>query len=299
LLLPGERWIVFVSGHGERDPLGLANHDLGDLAEQLRSKGLTVQPLDLSAAMTMPDNAQVLVIAGSRLAWLPGEVELILKHLARGGNLLWLADPGELHGLAPLAEALSVRFLPGVVVDAATRLFGIDDPSMALVSEYPPHPINEGLSAPALFPRAVGLESGRGKGWTATPVLATLKRSWTETGPVDGTIRFDAGGNECAGPITIGLALTRGAQRAVVIGDGDFLSNRFLGNGSNLDLGLSVLRWLSEDERLVDIPVRSAPDRSLSLSRAASLIIVFGFLIVLPFTFLATGAWIWWRRRSR
>ena len=53
------------------------------------------------------------------------------------------------------------------------------------------------------------------------------------------------------GPLDLGFALSRLSprpdrreQRAVVIGDGDFLSNRFLGNGGNRELGQRVFNWL-------------------------------------------------------
>ena len=83
----------------------------------------------------------------------------------------------------------------------------------------------------------------------------------------------------------------------MVIGDGDFLANSFLGNGGNLNLGLNLVRWLSSDEQLLDIPARTAPDLQLDLSRQASIVIGLGFLLVLPLLFITAGALIWWRRR--
>lgn len=35
----GERWLVFLDGHGERKPHGPANHDLGNWVTQLETKG--------------------------------------------------------------------------------------------------------------------------------------------------------------------------------------------------------------------------------------------------------------------
>lgn len=88
-------------------------------------------------------------------------------------------------------------------------------------------------------------------------------------------------------------------QRIVVIGDGDFLSNAFLGNGGNLDLGLNIIQWLSRSDALINIPSKTAPDRKLELSPIASGAIAVGFLFVLPIVLIGTGAIVWFKRRRR
>ena len=54
----GERWIVFVTGHGERDMLGEANHDLGEFGESLGERGFRVQPITLSEVQEIPANTR-------------------------------------------------------------------------------------------------------------------------------------------------------------------------------------------------------------------------------------------------
>ncbi|WP_024297933.1 hypothetical protein [Methylomicrobium lacus] len=119
-----------------------------------------------------------------------------------------------------------------------------------------------------------------------------------------GTIRFEPDGAEKQGPITLGYALTRNLdantqQRIVVIGDGDFLANTYIGNAGNLDMGLRIVNWLIHDDRFIDIPAKTAPDRSLKLTTASISVIGFGFLIVLPLCLLGTGFVVWRRRRRR
>lgn len=85
----------------------------------------------------------------------------------------------------------------------------------------------------------------------------------------------------------------------LVVGDGDFLSNAYLGNGANLDLGLNIVHWLTHDDELIAIRPRSAPDRTLELSKTAQLFIGFGFLFVIPGLLLTAGILIWLKRRKR
>jgi ABC-type uncharacterized transport system involved in gliding motility auxiliary subunit len=302
----GERFVVFLAGHGERHPTGRANHDLGDFVKQLEAKGFRVQALNLATSPSIPDNTAVLVIASPQVDLLPGEATLISKYLDAGGNLLWLAEPGSTHGLDGLAERLGIEFHPGMIVDPTTQLLGIQDPRFALIGEYALHPVTEQFGNVTLYPQAVGMELIEGADWQAQPLLITAANSWMETGEMSGELALDAG-EDIPGPLTLGAALTRerttqdndagSEQRLIVIGDGDFLSNAYLGNAGNLDLGLNMFNWLSRDDDLIDIPARTTPDRSLELSTTAQAAVGLGFLFVIPLALLGTGIFIWWRRR--
>ena len=315
----GERWISFLSGHGERNPSGQANHDLGNFGAELGRKGLKVQTLNLSQNPQIPDNTSLLVVASPRVNLLPGEIDILRRYLDQGGNLLWLTDPGEHGGMDGIAEYLGISFLPGIIVDATTQLFGIQNPDFVLVPEYPAHPVTRELRAMTLFPHTLALEWDRREGWEGQPLLSSQSRAWTETGPMAGDIGYDAGSDERAGPLDIAFALTRqrdnaapeaGAdanaesgesreQRVMVVGDGDFISNAYLGNGGNLDLGLNMMSWLSNDDSFIAIRATSAPDQSLNLSSTAQAIIGLGFLFAVPLGLLGSGVFIWLRRRKR
>jgi ABC-type uncharacterized transport system involved in gliding motility auxiliary subunit len=303
-----QRRVVFLSGHGERSPTGQANHDLGSFGTLLEQKGLALDTLNLAETAAVPVDTSLLVIADPRTSLLPGEVQLVHRHVHGGGNLLWLVEPGNLAGLEPLAETLGIEFLPGVIVDATTQLFGIDNPAFALIPDYPMHAITREMNSLTLFPQASGLEVSVPAPWQVQALLTTLDRAWTEIGELSGTIRFDQDSDERMGPLDIGFAFTRpgqqtakeGAeQRIVVIGDADFLSNAFLGNGGNVDLGLSLFNWLNHDDRFITITARTTADANLELSKLAQILIGFGFLFGLPLLLMGSGVFIWWRRRRR
>jgi len=302
--------VVFLSGHGEPDPKGQANHDYGQFDKLLEQKGIEPSTFNLAEKSAIPAHTNLLVIADPQVPLLTGEVHLLNKYVEQGGNLLWLAEPGMTTGLEPLAETLGVEFLPGVVVDATTRLLGIENPAFAIITSYPMHPITREMNSMTLFPQAVALEVNSPQDWQAKPLLTTLGRSWTEIGPLNGTIRFDKDSDERMGPLDIAYAFTRHRksgqddeqsteQRIVVIGDSDFLSNTYLGNAGNVSLGLKLFNWLNHDDRFIAITARTAGDVNLELSQRAQWLIAFGFLFGLPLILLTSGVTIWWRRRNR
>ena len=311
LLRGTERWLVFVEGHGERSPLGKANHDLSLWAQQLNQRGFRLQPLNLSDTSSIPDNTSALILAGPAVSYLQGEVELILSYLNKGGNLLWLHDPGELYGLEAIAEFLDIEFPQGAVIDFAGQLIGINDPTIALVTNrlYGEHPALEGMDLTTLFPKSTAIATRANSQWQPKMLLSTGDHTWQETGELKGEVSLDED-SDMPGPLPIGLSLQREIeqanqtekamkqQRVVVVGDGDFLANTYVGNSGNMELGIRLMNWLSDDDEFLDIPGTTAIDAQFEMdSTVAGFLGVF-FVFVLPPALSVIGMLIWWRRRK-
>lgn len=307
-----EHIVAFLEGEGERQASGKANDDLGRFTALLGDQGIRAVPLALASTGVVPENTDLLVIANPRFKLAPDLVAAIVDYLDRGGDLLWLTEPSENAGLDALAQKLSVRVLGGTVVDGNGQTFGIGDPSFVAISRYPDQPITHGFALTTLFPQPAALARVVDAQWNVASILRSSDKSWTETGPIPkagesaGKIRYDADSDEIPGPLDLGFALTRLSprpgrreQRAVVIGDGDFLSNSFLGNGGNRELGERVFDWLLGDDALITVPDRTAPDRELNLSQTALNALSFVFLIGIPVLLVVAGCSIRWRRRRR
>lgn len=305
----GERRILFVSGHGERKPTGSANFDWNNFAEKLKVKGITTSLLKLNETPNIPDAAAI-VIASPQADFLPGEVKLIIDYVNRGGNLLWIHEPGtSLFGLRPLADLFGVDFYPGTIVDPTAKMMNINDPTFTLITSYPSHPITLDFQYMSIFPKAVGIVDSKIKAkWKVSPFLQTVPRSWSETGVLKGAVDYNAD-TDFVGPLTIGLALTEKDvkenetkqnknQRIVILGDGDFLSNTYLGNQGNLNIGHNIINWISNDDNFIAIPSSSAVDTQINISGLVGAIIGLLFLIVLPLGLLISGTLIWYKRRS-
>ena len=307
-----ERIVAFLEGEGERQPLGKANADLGQFVGALADRGLRAVTLPLANAGSVPDNTDLVVVADPQVDVPPAVVAALVDYLDGGGALLWLAEPGERRGLDALATALGVRVLPGTVVDGNGEAFGLGDPSFVAMSAYPPHAITHDFALTTLFPQAAALAQLTGSRWNAQPLARSSAKSWNETGHIPkagetaDNVRQDADAGEIPGPLDIGFALTRVSprpdrreQRAVVIGDGDFLSNSFLGNGGNRELGQRLFDWLLGDDAQITVGDRSAADRTLALTQAQLTALSVVFLIVLPLLLTSCGGLIWWIRRRR
>jgi len=307
----GERVVAFVTGDGERQPDGRANADLGTFMTQVERRGIRAVPLNFSQTRGVPDHTDLVVLASPTSSLPADSVAALVDYVHGGGNLLWLTEPGnEDLGTGPLADVLGVRVLPGVLVDGQGSTLNVNDPRMVVLGDYPFHAITRGFRESTLFPQVSGLAQVSDHDWAVVPFLRSGERSWTAFGGIDNarpsTIAFHPEAGELKGPLDFGFALNRlspspdrNEQRAVVIGDGDFLSNTYIGNGGNRALGERVFDWLLGDDVLVDLPTRGAPDRVISLSQEGLNAISFGFLIALPVTLLGLGVGIAWRRRRR
>ena len=308
LLRQGERRLLFVSGHGERKPNGSANFDWNNFSSKLKTKGISTGLLKLNETPNIPDVAAI-VIASPQADFLSGEVEIIVNYIKAGGNLIWIQEPGNsLYGLQPLANLLGINFHPGTIVDPTAQMMNVNDPSFALITSYPSHAITRDFQYMSIFPKAVAIDFSKvSDSWTIAPFLQTVPRSWSETGVLKGAIDYNAD-KDIVGPLTIGLALTHKKekknkdkvkkQRIVILGDGDFLSNTYLGNQGNLNIGHNIINWISNDDSFISIPSSNAVDDQITLTDLTGAFIGLFFLVLLPLGLLVTGTVIWYKRRS-
>lgn len=285
------RWLSFLTGHGERAIDGMANFDYGVFGKQLAARNLKSVAIHLTQLPDIPDNSGLLVLAAPSAHLLAGELEMLRRYIDKGGNLLLLLehDTPQLEGLL---MQLGLSQLPGIMLEAKAKKFGLDNHEFVPVSQYPSHPITRGLQIITLFPVVSPLTHNPNSVFDAKAILRTDTGILSETGDnKEQTVSF-------------GWALTRSLandkeQRIVVIGDSDFLSNAYLGNVANLDFGLRVVNWLLHDDNYLDVPNKSAQDKQLRLNPLTVAIVGFGFLLILPLALVSTGLVISWRRKRR
>ncbi len=313
-----DQQVVFLSGHGERDIKGSDNRAYSTMHRRLSDMGFNLQKLNL-LENPLPHNSKLVVIAAPVHAYLEGELKTINTYINKGGNLLWLSDPGtensEAQNLDDLASSLGLQFHTGLIIDNNPELrqtLNIQHPGIIPVTEYSPHIINNTIRYNSLFPIAHGISplsnTQTVNNWLTQALFNSAAKSWSESGGISEEMTFNTEHGDTAGPITIAVALTRDAsenqnsqsqQRIVVIGDSDFLSDSYIGSGANLNLGLNIFNWLIGDDDFIAIETKASPDTRLDISDTQLAFIGIGFFMVIPLLLIMTGFRIWYLRQKK
>ena len=302
-------WIAFLSGHGERDPFDKSDQGFSKLKETLETSGVNVQDLNLLQTTSIPNNISVLVLAAPQSNLLAGEEKLILDFVNAGGNLLWLTDPTDKedtqYPLQKLSDTLGIRWIDGTIIDANQELrsiLGVQHPAIVPVVEYQQHAITSSLKNQTLFPFARGIAIETPKGWRAKPLFYSLPGAWAEAGSLTGeSVVFNSNEGDTKGPLLMAASLSRALaeqeQRVTVIGDSDFASNIYIGNGANLTLVVSVLQWLAHDDQRIALLPYQPPDVSIEFNNTEIAVLAAWYLIIAPLAVLLMGLFIGIRRR--
>lgn len=302
----GERKLSFVTGHEERSPIDAGPGNWTLLSTRLRSIGLNSEALSLVTNPRINEDVDVLVIADPRRPYFPGEIASLLEYINLGGSLLWVTETALNRqtgsGLTALGLELGVEPLPGTIIDSASQSANTGSPSFVVLNSFAKHPVTQGLTSPVLLPQSKALAVTALAGQTLLPLLQTPEASWTETSPLEGAIQFDPDTEELSGPLVVGVTIEREIQgrqqRIAIIGDADFASDQFIGNGANLGFSESLMLWLSGESDALSFVTMPAPDAKLSLSSQSIVIISVALLFVLPaLLFVMAGIAAWRRRR--
>jgi hypothetical protein len=319
---------VFLEGHEERQPFAAQSTGMSQLANLLKNSGFNIQPHNLVRTQGLPENTSMLVIAAPKQDLLEGEVAIVKKYLEQGGSLLWLHEPGALHGLGVIEELLGLKIDEGTLVDANEQLrdlLGIKHPAVIPVVDYNGAEVSKQMTQQTLFPFATSINRDEEleSNWNYEDFLLSLPTSWLEVDELAGNVVFESDTGDKPGPLVIGVSLSRSLkqqpeaevgtenesetneqkqdkqQRIVVVGDSDFMTNAFVGHVGNLDLSTAIFNWLAADDNLVAIKATGAPDTRLNLKPVWLYSLGLLFLIVLPLLLVLTGVAIWYRRRKK
>jgi len=300
--------VMLLSGHGERSFNSMNNPDFGAFAKQLTAKGFNLSSVNLTVKKDLHTNGAMLVIASPKENVAATEVAKIKKYLDGGGNLLWLLEDEHLHGLDDIAKYIGLEVAQGIVVDKSSAEFG-GDLKTAFGVQYGDHPVTENFKIRTSFfdARKITAHGTYENGWKVQDLVHVAANGWLETTPFTQKsdykkITFD-NKKDVSGPINIALAIERKygkkGQRVVVVGNANFLSNAFIINSGNLDLGLNMLNWLAGDDNLISIQPAILKDSNLNITAESNYKPVFiGFQITLPLGLFIFGVFTWWKRRK-
>jgi len=300
--------VMYLDGHGERNLIGVKNHDLGEFGKQLETKGFKFANPDLTIAQAVPSNGAMLVVASPQVDISEIEAQKIKAYLEAGGNLLWLLDDNDFKGMQNVADYLGLQVSPGVVLDMASAQYGADA-RVAFASLYGEHPITTNFMLRTLFPESheVSAVGNDENGWKVSKLVEVAPNGWLSSAKLaKGAKPVFNEKTDKRGPINIGVALERiygkKGQRVVVMGNANFLSNTFITNGGNLDLGVNIVNWLAGDDNLITIQPMPLKDINVSIpdtdqGRLVAWTVFHSFQYFIPLGFMIAGLYFWWKRR--
>ncbi|MCX7185699.1 MAG: DUF4350 domain-containing protein [Methylophilaceae bacterium] len=301
--------LMYLDGHGERNLIGIKNHDIGEFGKQLEKKGFKFANPDLTIASAVPSNGAMLVIAGPQVDVSDVEAKKIKAYLEAGGNLLWLLDDDNLRGLKNVAEYLGLQVSPGITLDMASAQYGADA-RVSFASLYGEHAITNNFMLRTLFPEAhqVTAQGTEENGWKVSNLVEVAPNGWLASTKLAKDVKptFNEKTDK-RGPINIGVALERTygkkGQRIVVMGNGNFLSNTFITNGGNLDFGINIINWLAGDDKLITIQPMPLKDINMTIpdtdsGRVIAWTVFHAFQYFIPLALMIAGFYLWWKRRK-
>ena len=208
--------ILFTSGHGERRIDDFAPSGFSQAEELLGRDNFDLETWTSLGQTSVPEEVDLVVIAGSTARFAESEVEALAGYLANGGRLLAMFDPsigpaGELEetGLEELLRGYGIEVGADVVVDPANPLpfYGAET---IFASAYGEHPITRSLQQTQLpvilsLSRSVAA-TGEIDGLTSTELVLTSDEGWGETDLSD-LSQVALGDEDLAGPVPLGVAV--------------------------------------------------------------------------------------------
>ena len=299
-------------GEGASAVVQMRAHGAGRLRRALESLGYEVRKIVPATLSAVPADCAVVMDVNPRTTYLPGESDLLLGYLARGGSAVLLYDLGFV--LEPRLSA-GLRSV-GLVVEQDIVIDPLDhystDPEVVAVPVYERHPITRNIAL-TFFPgvRSMTLRPPPPGVISAALFLSSTESYARAVAPVaerqPGTEAVvPASAQSRPGRRSLGAALEGawpGAPgdarpfRLVVVGDGDFASNSFLPYMANSDLALAMVRWAAREEQSPTVAVRMPVPRLVLLTKAQMQRIFLLIELALPLGVIAVGAVVWWRRR--
>jgi ABC-type uncharacterized transport system involved in gliding motility auxiliary subunit len=311
--------IVFTKGHNEASlDSGERGRGYSDVKQLLERDNMTVSTWDSLGKGNLPAGADVVVVGGPQLAFLPPEIAALEQHLAAGGRALLLLDPvlpgpgappSDL-GFRPLLEKYGLRLGDDIVIDPTNALAQMGA-EVVLADRYGDSPIVSSLSTekiPVIFQlaRSVTKAEKPPDGIAETMLVETSPEGWGERDLKDLSSEVKKDPSDAAGPVSLAVAVGPAgenpadakAPRLVVVGNSRFAANGAIGNGANGIFFANAIHWLAGSEKQMGIPPKTPEQTSLTLSESQIRRIAIGSIVGLPVVAILLGLWVWYRRRD-
>ncbi|MBI4715957.1 MAG: Gldg family protein [Nitrospirae bacterium] len=296
--------LCFVTGHGEHDFRDPSKVGYLSVREELVKNGYEPRAVSLASAEAVSDCALV-AAAGSRGAWLPGEMEVLNRWLDGVKPVFLLLEPNGSPELRRLVEdRYRLTAETGVVVDRTSKVFG-GEYQMPVATRYGTHRTTQGFTLNTFYPTALALRLPEKPPVGMTPLVQTGAESWVEKdrGELERGAPDQDAPREPGGPLVLAVAGISGnidlgeTARWAVLGDSDFAANAYFGLAGNGRFFMNLINWLAEDEAMIlaGSEENTAP-QPVFLTSAQARIVFFLTVVLFPAILVGIGGYVGRRR---
>ncbi|MEZ4743084.1 MAG: Gldg family protein [Bdellovibrionota bacterium] len=131
LLKPTNKKVYFVTGHGEGKLRGEDPDGYGIIVQQLENDRYTVEELSLTEKVGVPDDADLVIIAGPKYDISQQEATLLESYLKTGGALMALID-----AVRPIKNLNALMKKFGISFNSDLLILSENDPRAALFGRH-------------------------------------------------------------------------------------------------------------------------------------------------------------------
>lgn len=289
--------VYFSRGHGEKS-IDDARDDSGyaEALNRLRYNNYSVRTILPAKEEKMPDDADLLIIAGPQQRFNDHEVSLVNTYLADGKSLLLLIDPGVETGLQSIVERYGIEIGNDIVLDPEQHI-PFSSPAYLLASIIPVKSLTgnfDGMTGVFFLSRSVTVIQD--DTMAEHYVLAqTTPAGWAETNFDQNPPQKDSEIDHI-GPVSIAVAaesISAPSSRIAVFGDSDFASNSQIMNMANADFFMSTVKWLINKSGAVAISPKKFRHYTIEITGTELSRLTFIMMILVPGVVIATGIAVW------
>jgi len=311
--------VYFSSGHGEASlESAERGRGLSDAKQLLERDNLSVAKWESLGKDAIPADADAVIVAGPRTAFLQPEADALAKYVAAGGHALLMLDPvlptpgspPADFGLGNVLAARGVKLGTDIVIDPANAL-PLVGAETVFANHYGTHPIVRSLAEagiPVILPlaRSVSKSDPVPAGVTVTNLVETSPDGWGETSLAHLEEQVKKDPADTPGPVSLAVAVgpaegdkaAAGKGRLVVVGNSRFASGEGLSNSGNANLFLNSIHWLTGVEKQIGIAPKTLEQASLALTQSQVRRIGLFSVLGLPALAVLLGVYVWYRRRD-
>lgn len=294
--------VYLLEGHQEISIDDTTTQGLSIFKDSLVKENYDVRKLVLAARTEVPQDASVVIIAGSTTDLLEHEIEMLNKYLESGGRVLLFVDPSSSASLAKIANQWGIQIDDDLIVDPMQSYY-VGDDTIPIIHTVYGSPVSATFILNCFFrsARSIARMENPPENIEMSRIAVSSETSW---GEFDKNVaQYDAGKDK-PGPVAVSISAIKKLSdnqkeaRLLVYGDSDFIRNAWFNILGNGNLALNSVAWLAEEAQLISLKEKPAIEAQLPFEPTLLKNFLQFSQLVLPGIIVLIGIIIWIKRRK-